>query len=75
MVIGFLDSLKRARDIFIKAMSSGGEMAFRCNSPFRSVEVSIGFDKVEKNVWDSFKGFYAEENGLFWVIFSAIREV
>ena len=29
IMIGFLDRLKRERDISIKAMSSGGKMAFR----------------------------------------------
>ena len=33
MMIGFLDGLKRERDISIKAMSSGRKMAFRYNSP------------------------------------------
>ena len=32
-MVGFLDCLKRDRDISIKAMSSGGKMAFRCNPP------------------------------------------
>ena len=36
MMIGFLDSLKRERDISIEAMSSGGKMAFRCNSPLKA---------------------------------------
>ena len=36
MMIGFLDSLKRERDISIKAMSSSGKVAFRCNSPLKA---------------------------------------
>ena len=33
MMIGFLDCLKRERDISIKAITSVGKMAFRGNSP------------------------------------------
>ena len=39
MMMGFLDCLKRERDISIKAISSGGKMAFRCNSPLRDADL------------------------------------
>ena len=36
MSIEFLDCLKRERDISMKAMSSGGKMAFRLIPPLRT---------------------------------------
>ena len=36
MGVEFLDCLKRERDISIKAMPSGGKMAFRLNPPLRA---------------------------------------
>ena len=41
MSIEFLDCLKRERDIAIKAVSSGGKMAFRLIPPLKHVDKKV----------------------------------
>ena len=47
MSIEFLDCLKRERDISIKAMSSGGKMAFRLIPPLRTVPANTEQEKMK----------------------------
>ena len=49
MSVEFLDCLKRERDISIKAMSSGGKMAFRLTPPlnqhvFLKIRINLAFN-------------------------------
>ena len=46
MRIEFLDCLKRERDISIKAMSSGGKMAFRLIHPLRTVPANTEQERM-----------------------------
>ena len=46
MSIEFLDFLKRERDISIKAMSSGGKMAFRLSPTLSQWEFSVLSENV-----------------------------
>ena len=54
MSVEFLDCSKRERDISIKAMSSGGKMAFRLNTP-----LSNNISKKRQNIKQCM-GFFSQ---------------
>ena len=52
MTVEFLDCLKRERYISIKAMSSGGKMAFRLNPPLKTNIFKKILDVIDINLKD-----------------------